>query len=129
MMRLAAVAVLPGLALAQTDLTPVTLCQTGDDACTPPDMTVLSGTVKVFKVDIAAQHRAGELFATCEKDGIVYRQGVCPPAPEELDRCSCVDGWQMGFDVNDTQAELSDGPGGEMSGPMQFRARTQGQLR
>ncbi len=119
MMRLAAAVLLPGVALAQNDLTTVTLCQTGDDACTPPDMTVLAGTVKIFKVDIATQSDQadgpGDCPARCENNGIIYCQGVCPPAPEELDRCSCVDGWQMGFDVNDTLAGLTDGPGGELS--------------
>lgn len=120
MMRLAAAAFLPAVALAQS-LTTVTLCQTDDAACTLPsgtDMTVPTGTVKVFKVDIATSQSdgPGDCPATCEKDGIVYCQGVCPPAPEELDRCSCVDGWQMGFDVSDIQAGLTDGPGGQISG-------------
>ena len=123
MMRFAAVALLPAVVLAQVEAT-VTLCKTGDTACTPPsgaDMTVPAGAVKVFMVDIATPDSEqpdgpGGCPAVCANNGIMYCQGECPAAPStELDRCSCVDGWQMGFDVSDTLAGLSDGPTGEIS--------------
>ena len=67
MMRFAAVALLPAVVLAQVEAT-VTLCKTGDTACTPPsgaDMTVPAGVVGIFMVDIAtpACARAVQKFA------------------------------------------------------------------
>lgn len=121
-MRLLASTLLPGIAFAQIDVVEVELCETGNATCVESfedmtDMIVPAGEVKVYKVVIETEQWDGpsDCPATCENDGIVYCSGTCPAAPPELDRCSCVDGLQMGFDIANTTAGLSDGPTGEIS--------------